>query len=258
MSDKLIPNPDLKLSILFEDESFLVIDKSPLLPCYPLRASETETCANALVAHAPLLAFVGSALEAGIVHRLDNTTSGILIAAKNPQAYDYCRSIWNSEKVNKTYLAVAHGIIPQKLEIGYPIAHHPDDAKRMIVCSNQKQAAQSKAREAHSLIERVEMYPWLNSLMLSLARVVITTGVRHQIRVHLAYAGFPLVGDKLYNKNSRSQLTLWPRELNTIQRPLLHLQQVNLPHPVTGKILVLKSRGDADFEKLRSFCRKIS
>ncbi|EKD42615.1 MAG: Pseudouridine synthase [uncultured bacterium] len=230
----------MKSNILYEDEVLLIVDKPSNIPCYPLKEGETNTLANALLAYAPQLSQVGDGLDAGIVHRLDNTTTGVLVVAKTNEVYQKLRAIWNQSGIKKQYRAFVYGIVPQKIDIGFPIAHHPKNKKKMVVCSSEKQAREFKARPAETSAVRQRIFQLSKNEAVSEVLVTICTGVRHQIRVHLAFAGYPLVGDALYQKKITAGLARF-------KRPLLNLAHIEMGHPVTGQIIKISSKGDSDF-----------
>lgn len=202
----LIPNPKIKLKIIHEEETFLVIDKPPFLPVYPLKPSETETVANGLVAAYPSQVKIGSPLEAGFVHRLDNDTSGLLVAARTRDMYQKLRALWNTDAVTKEYTALVLGKTPAQGKITSPIAHHPSKKKKMTV-SPMGRPAETQFKKIKTVI--------IGGKTCSLLTVKIKTGVRHQIRVHLASQGFPILGDKLYGE-----------KLSPLSRQFLHLSRI--------------------------------
>lgn len=150
---------------------------------------------------------------AKLVHRLDLETSGLMIAAKDETTFQKLRAIWNSPNVVKKYTALVLGKTPPSGKISTPIAHHPRKKKKMVVGGK-------KARPAETLFKTLEY-----SGEYSLIEVQITTGVRHQIRVHLASIGHPVAGDKIYNKTP-----------GPFERQCLHLSFLEILHPATGKI----------------------
>ena len=186
------PNPDLKIEILYEDESILVVNKPGGLPCHPLKQDEREAIINGVTALHPEVATLGDKpLEGGLVHRLDNGTSGALIIARNQDAFTELRRAIRNGDISRRYLALCSGIVDQPLEIATPIAHHPKNRRKMITSLNI--AASLHARPAATAIFPLERYG-----DFSLVEVRPLTGRRHQIRVHLASTGHPLMGDTLY------------------------------------------------------------
>ncbi len=191
----LKPNPAIPLTVLFEDSTTLVVDKPGLLPCHPIRRDECATLMNAVAARFPETAAAGDKpLEGGLVHRLDNGTSGALIIARNPASFAFLRGAIRGGRIERHYLALLSGHPGAKLELAAPIAHHPKNPRKMIVVGEQAPAAgRAAARPAFTIAEPVRRIG-----ACTLVRVTPKSGMRHQIRVHLADAGFPLMGDELY------------------------------------------------------------
>ena len=190
----IVPNPDLPLRVLYQDDEMLVVDKPGLLPCHPLRAGETETLMNAVVARFPQAAEAGpKPLEGGLFHRLDNGTSGAVMVALTPAAFARLHAALRSKQIVRSYLALVEGDVKRALRLDSPIAHHPRNQRKMIVVDDPRMAAKLKARPALTVIT-----PIRKAGRFTLLEVLPRTGNRHQIRVHLADAGFPLAGDELY------------------------------------------------------------
>ena len=219
---QLIANPALPLRVLFEDEALLILDKPSGLACHPLRADETNTLANALVARYPLQ--VGASchpLEAGLCHRLDQETSGLLMAARNLQIYRHMRKAFSERQVYKRYLCLCLGgeTLPPRGVVSSPLRQA---GKRSKVAS----AENPKARPAHTrfrLLERQGAYGLLS--------VEIATGVMHQIRAHLASEGAPLVGDERYG----------PGKSPHCPRLFLHAAELRFLHPLTQQRLCFEA-----------------
>jgi len=208
----LLPNPDLAVCVHMEDEDFLVVEKPALISTHPLFPEERDTLVNALAAGYPEIVGVGSLLEGGAVHRLDRGTSGLLIVARNQRAYDDLRGQFNRREVKKAYLALVQGQLEEAGRISAPIAHHPKSARRMILARGER------GRKA------VTEYTPLRTLgELTLLKVLIQTGVRHQIRLHLASLGHPVAGDELYGSPAS-----WGH-------PLLHASRLAFSRPGSGK-----------------------
>ncbi len=128
------PNPDLKIAILFEDAGVIIADKPSLMPCHPLRSEERVTVMNAIVAAYPETAHAGDKpLEGGLVHRLDNGTSGALIIARDRQAFVAMRDALRAGRVTRHYRALVAGRLDGAIEIATPIAHHPKNPRKMVV-----------------------------------------------------------------------------------------------------------------------------
>ena len=212
-----LPNLSLPLQILFEDNEVVVVNKPSKQPTHPLAAEETETLANALVARYPEMADVGyDARQPGILHRLDNDTSGILLAARTRESFERLREDLVGGEITKNYLALVEGRISAGRVIDAPLMPHPRDKKRMQVCDTEFEATSPGARSAVTRVDRVETVAGM-----SLVLVTAPTARRHQIRVHLASIGHPLVGDLLYGGPSLAGLS----------RHFLHASAIAFSHP---------------------------
>jgi 23S rRNA pseudouridine1911/1915/1917 synthase len=184
----LAPEPDLPLRILYEDADVVAIDKPGGMPGHALDPRQRGTAAAALLARRPELARVAGALDAGLVHRLDTGTSGVLLAARSPTAFAALREAFRTHAVVKRYLAVVRGTPRTGATIDMPLAHEPGDRRRMRVARSG-----DRAWPARTAVVAVD--PRGDR---SLVEIEIRTGVTHQVRVHLAHAGHPVVGDALY------------------------------------------------------------
>ncbi|MGN0853386.1 MAG: RluA family pseudouridine synthase [Kiritimatiellia bacterium] len=208
------------VDMLFEDADVLVVDKPAGMIVHPAPGHETGTLVDALLACRPQLAGVGSVARPGIVHRLDQDTSGVMVVAKTARAYAALRKAFERHAgVEKTYLAVVHGTPkPRSGTLETLIGRKPWDAKRMAVveANGQRAVTHWEVLQTQGAISLVEFR--------------IETGRTHQIRVHAAHLGHPIVGDPLYgNAGGDRSLPFRP------SRTLLHAVGLAFPHPATGR-----------------------
>ncbi len=225
------PRPEaMPLDIRHEDQDILVLVKPPGLVVHPAAGHAEGTLVNALLHHCRDLAGIGGVQRPGIVHRLDKDTSGLLVVAKNDAAHRGLVAQFQNGEVRKTYLALAHGcptLAESKIETS--IGRHPVQRKRMAANPPRGRTAVSFYRIAETLGR------------CTLLRVRILTGRTHQIRVHLAYIGHPIVGDPLYGRRPLDrQLPFCP------SRQMLHAAELAFNHPIQGRPMEFKSTPPRD------------
>ena len=224
--------PELGLPILYADHVLVAVDKPAGMPAVALRTDDRNTVANFLLGRFPdLRGAGGSVFEAGLAHRLDSPTSGVLVAARTREAWQDLRTQFRTRRVAKLYLAVVIGAVARRGTVTSPIAHQPRRPRAMCVCTDPQRARAWRARPA---ITRYR--PLRRGDSRTLLAVSIPTGARHQIRVHLASIGHPVVGDTLYGNASAS----------TSPRLLLHAVRLAFAHPVDGRRIVVRSPVPAD------------
>jgi 23S rRNA pseudouridine1911/1915/1917 synthase len=224
---------DMPLAIVHEDETLLVIDKPPGLVVHPGAANWRGTLLNALLAHDPALAAVP---RAGIVHRLDKDTSGLLVVAKSLLSQtDLVRQL-AARTVKREYLAVAHGRVARDGKVQAPIGRHPRSRTRMAIVARGRDAVTH-----YEVIERFEG--------ATLLRCRLETGRTHQIRVHLAALGHPLVGDSTYGKRATKI---------AFARQALHAERLALTHPGTRRKVSWRVDPPPDMQELISALRRES
>lgn len=226
-------------SIRYEDDLLLVIDKPAGMPTLSTPDGVHPTVAELLLARYPALADAAPmAQDAGIVHRLDNDTSGCLLVAKTRGVYTALRAQFADRTVQKEYRALLLGAVPDTLHCTAPIAHHPRKPHRMLVCSTRADAARYKAQPAETRIERLTPFAIGPGRVApyTLCRVTIRTGVRHQIRAHCAASGYPVAGDRLY-QNARA------RKCDTLPLPhhFLHTSHLVFRSPTNGTLITVET-----------------
>jgi 23S rRNA pseudouridine1911/1915/1917 synthase len=227
------------LAILYEDEELVVIDKPAGLTVHPGAGRSTGTLAHRLLDRYPEMAGVGGPGRPGIVHRLDQGTSGALVAARTPGAYARLARAFASREVEKLYLGIVYGVpSPAAGTVEAPIGRHPQ--------RRQEMAVRSSGRPARTLYRTLGSRAGISLLELNLA-----TGRTHQIRVHLKHLGHPLVGDPVYGEARWKGL---PRSiqapLRDFPRPALHAWRLAFHHPGSGEPLSFEAPVPADFQEL--------
>jgi 23S rRNA pseudouridine1911/1915/1917 synthase len=221
----------IALAIVYEDDALIVIDKPAGLVVHPGSGNWSGTLLNALLAHAPQLAAIP---RAGIVHRLDKDTSGLLVVAKTLAAQTALVRQLQARSVKREYAALVYGVVARDGEVEAPIGRDPRVRTRMAVVAGGR-----PARTHYRVLERFAC--------CTLLTCQLETGRTHQIRVHLASIGHPLVGDPVYRK--RVQAFAAPA-LAAFARQALHAQRLALVHPVTQREIQLESPLPEDFGRL--------
>ncbi len=235
-----IPEPeDIPLSVVFEDDDMIVVDKPPRMVVHPAPGHFTGTLVNAMLAHCPKLSGIGGVARPGIVHRLDQDTSGLIVVAKTQAAMDsLARAFASHKNVEKTYLAIVHG--RPRLESGRienMIGRHPVDRKRMAILDKGGKLAITNWRVLHP-----STTPPLHP-STSIIECRIETGRTHQIRVHMASLGCPVVGDRTYGKGALD------RRLDPVPpRQMLHAWRLRLWHPVNGVEMTFEAPPPPDMQ----------
>lgn len=218
----LVPDPEVKVEILFRDSAALVVNKPAPMACHPLRPGERGTMMNGVAAAFPEAATAGdNPREGGLVHRLDNGTSGALLVALKSDAFADLREAIRTGRIRRDYQALVAGNLKESLEINQTIAHDSRNPRRMLVVGTNSRGA----RAAATLVEPIQRF---GSFTLVAARP--RTGMRHQIRLHLAHTGHPIAGDRLYGGPPLGALAdgrFW-----------LHLAEVEFRSPVSGPVRV--------------------
>lgn len=228
----------MALSILFEDESLLVLDKPVGLVVHPAAGHVDDTLLNGLLVHCPALADLP---RAGIVHRLDRDTSGVLVVAKTLAAQTALGAAIQAREVTREYRAVVNGVVVSGGAVDRPIGRHPRDRQRMAVLNSGGRRAVTHYR----VLARYRAHTLLG--------VLLETGRTHQIRVHMASIGFPIVGDPVYGGRPRL-----PRGashglidcLQGLRRQALHAFRLSFAHPASGEPMCFEAPLPADLRTL--------
>ncbi|MBM7061497.1 23S rRNA pseudouridine(1911/1915/1917) synthase RluD [Pseudomonas sp. UL073] len=234
---------DIELNIVYEDEHILVLDKPAGLVVHPAAGHQDGTLLNALLHHVPDLINVP---RAGIVHRLDKDTTGLMVVAKTLQAQTKLVEQLQARTVSRIYEAIVIGVITSGGTIDAPIGRHGTQRQRMAVTDGGKPAVSH-----YRVLERFRSHTH--------TRVKLETGRTHQIRVHMTHVGFPLVGDPLYAGRFRippaaSQTLV--QELKGFPRQALHARFLELAHPATGQRMKWESPLPDDFVWLLTLLRQ--
>lgn len=224
--DVVVPPPQapslapesIPLSIVYEDNSLMVVDKPAGLTVHPAPGHPRGTLVNAILAHCPDLPGVGRSLRPGIVHRLDKDTSGLMIVAKNDVAQASLFAQMKARSIVKRYLVLVKGrLTPERGAIEAPVGRHPRHRQRMAVVSTGR-----PARTSYSVLKYLEGY--------TLVEATLETGRTHQIRVHFSAIGFPVVGDSTYGVR-----------VPFLHRQFVHARYLRFRLPGTGEWVEFQS-----------------
>ena len=220
---EIIPE-DIPLDVVYEDEDLIAINKPAGLVMHPATGHLSGTLANAVVFHYPDVLEVGGVRRPGLVHRLDKDTSGVVLVAKNDFALNFMIAQFKAREVQKVYLALVDGhITPERALIDAPLGRNPDERKRMAVIEPGRTATSQPSQTRYELTELYENH--------SLVTCYPITGRTHQIRVHLAYIGYPIVGDYIYGRRRRTI---------PISRHFLHAHRITFNRPKDNEEMTLE------------------
>jgi 23S rRNA pseudouridine1911/1915/1917 synthase len=229
----------IALDILYEDEHLIIINKPAGLVVHPAPGHENGTLVNALLAHCSNLAGIGGVARPGIVHRLDKDTTGALVVAKSDRAHQHLQAQLKAKTAKREYLGVVYGVpASEGGTIDFPIGRHLSDRKKMAVVPVEK-----SGREAIThwqILERLGNY--------TLMQFRLETGRTHQIRVHSAHIGHPIVGDPVYSSGRSVGVNL-PGQA-------LHAWKLTLEHPISKEIIEAIAPPPPIFTKLLESLRK--
>ena len=227
---------DIPLDVVYEDADVIVVNKPSGMVVHPAPGHPDGTLVNALLYHcAGTLSGVGGALRPGIVHRIDRDTSGLIIAAKNDAAHQYLSAQLADHTLARTYECIVVGSLREdRGTVDAPIARHPADRKRMVVVAG--------GREAVTHWEVIARYPGYTHV-----RCRLETGRTHQIRVHMAYIGHPILGDTVYGAK---------KEVPGLTGQCLHAVGLRFLHPRTHEVVELSCPLPEEFTRMLQKIRK--
>ena len=245
-ADTTLVGEAIPLTIVYEDDDLIVIDKPPGLVVHPGAGQPDGTLVNALIAHCgKSLSGIGGVARPGIVHRLDKDTSGLMVVAKNDRAHralaDQFADHGRTGEMERGYLALVWGA-PNRPQgrIDAPIGRHPTSRTKMAVLR------QDKGRHAATHWRLVNTYGHdKEGPIAALVECTLETGRTHQVRVHMAHMGHPLIGDPLYGRGFQSKLRKLPEDAQAtvagLKRQALHAARLAFVHPATGTLLEFNS-----------------
>jgi 23S rRNA pseudouridine1911/1915/1917 synthase len=237
----LKPEP-IPVTILYEDSSIIVIDKPSRMVVHPAHGNPSGTLVNALLYHCKDLAGINGVLRPGIVHRLDKDTSGVMVVAKDDEAFHQLTKQFKNRTVEKTYLAIVYGKFGQDEGlIDSAIGRHPSERKRMSTRTKKGRVAITRWKKVEELdgATLLEIFP--------------QTGRTHQIRVHLSSIGHPILGDPLYGRKGRPGAihdSVLKECVKRMNRQALHAQRLEFTHPRTGERVQFISPTPRDLENV--------
>ncbi|HER2194348.1 TPA: RluA family pseudouridine synthase [Streptococcus pyogenes] len=225
---------NIPLDIIYEDDTLAIINKPQGMVVHPSAGHPSGTMVNALMYHIKDLSSINGVVRPGIVHRIDKDTSGLLMVAKTDAAHQALAEELKAKKSLRKYLAIVHGNLPNdRGMIEAPIGRSEKDRKKQAVTAKGKEAV-----TRFTVLERFGDY--------SLVELQLETGRTHQIRVHMAYIGHPVVGDPLYG----------PRKTLSGHGQFLHAKTLGLTHPMTGKEMIFTVEAPEIFQKVLKLLRK--
>ena len=237
---------DIPLDIVYEDYDIVVVNKKKGMVVHPAAGNPDGTLVNALLYHCgDSLSGVGGVARPGIVHRIDKDTSGLLVVAKNDKAHVFLSEELKSHKVNRVYHAIVVGNLKELSgTVDAPIGRHPVDRKKMAVIKNEGYTSR-QAITHYRVIKRYNGFDYI--------QCVLETGRTHQIRVHMAYLGHPLLGDEVYGGAKTRFQSL---HKDCIHGQCLHAKELHLTHPTTNMNCTFTSELPDDFKRVLDLLEK--
>ncbi len=248
-----VEGEDIPLDIIYEDEYIIAINKPPGMVVHPAPGNERSTLVNALLSHCKDLSGIGGVLRPGIVHRLDKETSGIMLAAKTDATHTNLSEQLKNRKIKKVYEGIVIGAMKDHDGIIEARLGRSQKNRKLIAVE------ENKGREAvteYRVRERFEQFTYLE--------IMPKTGRTHQIRVHLAYLGHPILGDKVYLPNRIKTINITNKnktlitELRKVDRHLLHSRRLCFQHPNSDKYMELEAPLPDDFKRALVLLRRKS
>jgi 23S rRNA pseudouridine1911/1915/1917 synthase len=246
---------NIPIEILYEDEFLAIVNKPAAMVVHPAKGHWSGTLVNALRFHFDHLSEINGDYRAGIVHRLDRDTSGVIIVAKEEQTHRDMSLLFEQRKVFKEYVAITAGVIDRDSDyIEGRIAHHPHDRIKMAITDDEDDEDAKDACSYYEVIERFRGYTFV--------RVQPRTGRTHQIRVHLASIGCPVLADKIYSGRDCLRLSDLVPGLDPdadevlLQRQALHAFRLRFRHPRRGNLMEIEAPLPAEFHKTLAALRQ--
>lgn len=230
---------DISIPVLYEDEDILIVDKPKGMVVHPAAGNYSGTLVNALMGHCgESLSDINGVIRPGIVHRIDKDTSGVLVVAKNNVSHENLSSKLKDHDIKRVYVALVHGVIREETgKIDAPIGRHPVDRKKMAV--NTKNGR--RAVTYFKVLERFSEATYIE--------VTLETGRTHQIRVHMSYIGYPVIGDPVYGKKN---------DKYNVEGQVLHAKILGFIHPTKNTYMEFESQVPEYFKGLLDALRSES
>ena len=248
------PLPEaIPLTVLYEDGDLIVVDKPAGMAAHPAPGSETGTLVNALLAHCGAsLSGVGGVARPGIVHRLDKDTSGVMVAAKTDAAHAGLSALFAAHDIERLYIALTRGApTPARGTIASRLGRSPHDRKKMAVL-------RAGGREAVTHYRVAEAFGPADRPLAARIACTLETGRTHQIRVHLASKGAPVLGDQLYGSGPPAAAVRAAMAAADLARQALHAAVLGFRHPVTGEALRFETPPPADMRALERLLKQFN